>query len=113
MTGGGVPRGREGRVDPLVRFGRNGVDMGVEEDRGEGGIRTRPCEEKERLVRCEFKGQGLKADGIGQGEEEGGGGGVLGIGRRCADTEVLLEVADLGFFIIGEGRGRGGDGNEE
>lgn len=56
----------------------------------------------------------MKTDGIGQGEEEGGRGAVVGIGMNCADTEVLLEMADLGFFILREGRGGGGsEGNEE
>lgn len=46
---GGVMVGGEGRVDPVLGFRWDGVDVGVEEDGREGGVGARPGEEEEGL----------------------------------------------------------------
>lgn len=46
-AGVGVARGGEGRVEPFGGLGGDGVEVGVEEDGGEGRVGAGPCEEEE------------------------------------------------------------------
>lgn len=102
---GGVAVGGEGRVEPLLGLRRDGVEVGVEEEGGEGGVGARPREEEERLglARGEVERGGAEAERGGVGEEEGGGAGVVRGRVGGADAEVVLEATDLGGLELGEG----------
>lgn len=56
--GGAV--GGEGRVGPLVGFGGDGVEVGVEEDGREGGVGAGPREEEEGFAWGELEGLGFE-----------------------------------------------------
>lgn len=76
--------------------------MGVEQEGGEGGVGAGPGDEEEGLSRNEFDGEGVKTDGAGLFEEEGGGGGVVWVGVGGADAKVALEALYLLFLLRGE-----------
>lgn len=63
--------GGKGGVGPLVGFGGDGVEVGVEEDGREIGPGAGPGEEEDGLSGDELDGSGLEPDGAGQVQEEG------------------------------------------
>lgn len=93
-------------VQPLGGLGGDGVEMGVEKDGGEGGIRARPSEEEKRLIWSgEIKGLNLEGrDGASEASEVVDGGVVVWIGVGGVDSEVVLEA---GYGSVG---GRMADG---
>lgn len=54
VAGVGGVEGGEGRVEPLVGFGGDGVEVGVEEDGREGRVGARPGEEQDGLTCHKF-----------------------------------------------------------
>lgn len=105
----------EGRVRPVLGLRGHGVDVGVEEHGGEGGVGAPPGEEEQRLglARGEVERGGVEAERSGVGEEEGGGAGVVRGRVRRSDAEVFLEAGDLVGLESREGVGETGEAGEE